>query len=74
MKKFKFFVFVAALMMSAACSKDIGDVGEAISPTEPTIEQKPEISFSPEEMGYLTELATEPRKSAWIPLPKSPFK
>ena len=57
MKKFKFFVFVAALMMSAACSKDIGDVGEAISPTEPTIEQKPEISFSPEEMGYLTELA-----------------
>lgn len=57
MKRIQLFALAAALMMAAACNNDISDVGGDISPTEPTSEQMPEVTFTPEEMGYLTELA-----------------
>lgn len=57
MKRIQLFALAVALMMAAACNNDISDVGSDISPTEPTSEQMPEVTFTPEEMGYLTELA-----------------
>ena len=58
MKKFKFLAFVAALMMAAACSEPLDETADELSPQqESSAVPEKQVFFTPEEMGYLTELA-----------------
>ena len=58
MNKVFSFALAAALMMAAACSEPLNEVAEeATHQNRVDEEQIPQYTFSPEELGYLTELA-----------------
>ena len=58
MKRVKFLALAATLMFAAACSEPLDEAAEELSPQKESIAvPEKQVCFTPEEMGYLTELA-----------------
>lgn len=58
MKKYLLFALAAAVMFAAACSEPLDEAAEVEAPQDDIGEEQiPQYTFTPEELGYLTELA-----------------
>ena len=58
MKRIQLFALAAALMFAAACSEPLDEAAKVEAPPDDVGEEQiPQYTFTPEELGYLTELA-----------------